>query len=62
MGAKWRSVNGPAFPLTAWDDAGISRHIAWIPGEMCLHLNNGTGGNYTTIFEMFTAQKEQTEI
>ena len=35
--------------------------ITELDGEVCLHLDNGMGANYITMFEMFTAWKKQAE-
>lgn len=35
--------------------------ITELDGEMCLHLDKGMGTNYITMFEMFSAWKEQAE-
>lgn len=35
--------------------------ITELDGEVCLHLDKGMGANYITMFEMFTAWKEQAE-
>ena len=35
--------------------------ITELDGEVCLHLDKGMGTNYITMFEMFTAWKEQAE-
>ena len=35
--------------------------IKELDGEVCLHLGKGMGANYITMFEMFTAWKEQAE-
>lgn len=35
--------------------------ITELDGEVCLHLDKGMGTNYITMFEMFTAWKEQDE-
>ena len=35
--------------------------VAEINGEVCLTLDKDTGGNYITMFEMFSAWKEQAE-
>ena len=35
--------------------------ISEIDGEMCLRLDKGMSSNYTTMFEMFSAWKEQSE-
>ena len=35
--------------------------ITKLDGEVCLHLDKGMGTNYITMFEMFTAWKEQAE-
>ena len=35
--------------------------IGEIDGEVCLHLDKGMGTNYITMFEMFSAWKEQAE-
>lgn len=35
--------------------------ITELDGEVCLHLDKGMGTNYITMFEIFTAWKEQAE-
>lgn len=35
--------------------------ITELDGEVCLHLDKGMGTNYITMFEMFSAWKEQAE-
>ena len=35
--------------------------ITELDGEVCLHLDKGMGANYITMFEMFSAWKEQAE-
>ena len=35
--------------------------ITELDGEMCLHLDKGMGTTYITMFEMFSAWKEQAE-
>lgn len=35
--------------------------ITELDGEVCLHLDKGMGTNYITMFEIFTAWKEQDE-
>lgn len=35
--------------------------ITELDGEVCLHLDKGKGTNYITMFEIFTAWKEQDE-
>ena len=35
--------------------------ITELGGEVCLHLDKGMGANYITMFDMFTAWKEQSD-
>lgn len=40
-------------------DGLYSLKITKLDGEVCLHLDEGMGTNYITMFEMFSAWKEQ---
>ena len=54
------SYNGLMHTLFALEDLyGIK--VAEINGEVCLTLDKDTGGNYITMFEMFSAWKDQAE-
>ena len=54
------SYNGLTHTLFALEDLyGIK--VAEINGEVCLTLDKDTGGNYITMFEMFSAWKDQAE-
>ena len=54
------SYNGLMHTLFALEELyGIK--VAEINGEVCLTLDKDTGGNYITMFEMFSAWKDQAE-
>lgn len=54
------SVIGLMHTLFALEDL-YGLKITEVDGEVCLHLDKGMGSNYITMFEMFTAWKEQAE-
>ncbi len=54
------SYNGLMHTLFTLEDL-YGLKITEIDGEVCLHLDKGMGTNYITMFEMFTAWKEQAE-
>ena len=54
------SYNGLMHTLFALEDL-YGLKITELGGEVCLHLDKGMGANYITMFEMFTAWKEQAE-
>ena len=54
------SYNGLMHTLFTLEDL-YGLKITELDGEVCLHLDNGMGANYITMFEMFTAWKEQAE-
>ena len=54
------SYNGLMHTLFALEDL-YGLKITELDGEVCLHLDKGMGANYITMFEMFTAWKEQAE-
>ena len=54
------SYNGLMHTLFTLEDL-YGLKITELDGEVCLHLDKGMGTNYITMFEMFTAWKEQAE-
>ena len=54
------SYNGLMHTLFTLEDL-YGLKITELDGEVCLHLDKGMGANYITMFEMFTAWKEQAE-
>ena len=54
------SYNGLMHTLFVLEDL-YGLKITELDGEVCLHLDKGMGANYITMFEMFTAWKEQAE-
>lgn len=54
------SYNGLMHTLFTLEDL-YGLRITELDGEVCLHLDKGMGINYITMFEMFTAWKEQAE-
>lgn len=54
------SYNGLMHTLFAMEDL-YGLRIDKLDGELCIRLDKGMGTNYITMFEMFTAWKEQTE-
>lgn len=54
------SYNGLMHTLFTLEDL-YGLKITEIDGEVCLHLDKGMGTNYITMFEMFSAWKEQAE-
>ena len=54
------SYNGLIHTLFALEDL-YGLKITELDGAVCLHLDKGMGTNYITMFEMFTAWKEQAE-
>lgn len=54
------SYNGLMHTLFTLEDL-YGLKITELDGEVCLHLDKGMGTNYITMFEMFSAWKEQTE-
>ncbi len=52
------SYNGLMHTLFTLEDL-YGLKITEIDGEVCLHLDKGMGTNYITMFEMFSAWKEQ---
>ena len=52
------SYDGLMHTLFALEDL-YGLKITELNGEICLHLDKDTGTNYITMFEMFTAWKEQ---
>ena len=54
------SYNGLMHTLFTLEDL-YGLKITELDGEFCLHLDKGMGTNYITMFEMFTAWKEQAE-
>lgn len=54
------SYNGLMHTLFTLEDL-YGLKITELDGEVCLHLDKGMGSNYITMFEMFTAWKEQAE-
>ena len=54
------SYNGLMHTLFTLEDL-YGLRITELDGEVCLHLDQGMGINYITMFEMFTAWKEQAE-
>ncbi len=54
------SYNGLMHTLFTLEDL-YGLKITELDGEMCLHLDKGMGTNYITMFEMFSAWKEQAE-
>lgn len=54
------SYNGLMHTLFTLEDL-YGLKITELDGEVCLHLDKGMGTNYITMFEMFSAWKEQAE-
>ncbi len=54
------SYNGLMHTLFTLEDL-YGLKIIELDGEVCLHLDKGMGANFITMFEMFTAWKEQAE-
>lgn len=54
------SYNGLMHTLFALEDL-YGLKITELDSEVCLHLDKGMDANYITMFEMFTAWKEQAE-
>ena len=54
------SYNGLMHTLFTLEDL-YGLKITELDGEVCLHLDKGMGTNYITMFEIFTAWKEQAE-
>lgn len=54
------SYNGLMHTLFTLEDL-YGLKITELDGEVCLHLDKRMGTNYITMFEMFTAWKEQAE-
>lgn len=54
------SYNGLMHTLFTLEDL-YGLKITELDGEVCLHLDKGMGSNYITMFEMFSAWKEQAD-